>query len=69
MRRMVRLITAILAVGLGSVSGVFGAAPVAPSYLGVEQTIETIRRAWSSPGAPAQPNAPGWNALFDALLD
>jgi len=65
---MVRLITAILAVGLGSLSGVLWAAPVSPSYLGVERTIDEIRRSWSSPGAPAQPNAPGWNALFDALL-
>jgi hypothetical protein len=68
MRPMVKRITAILAVGLGLVSGIFGAAPVVPSYLGVERTIDGIRRSWSSPGAPAQPNAPGWNALFDALL-
>ena len=63
-----RLKTAILAVAIGSVAGVLGAAPVSPSYLGVERTIDEIRRSWSSPGAPAQPNAPGWDALFDALL-
>ncbi len=68
MRRIVRLITAVLAVAIGSVGGVLWAAPASPSYLGVERTIDEIRRSWSSPGAPAQPNAPGWNALFDALL-
>jgi hypothetical protein len=45
-----------------------GAAPAPSSYLGVERTIESIRQSWSSPGAPAQPNRPGWDALFDALL-
>jgi hypothetical protein len=68
MRRMVRLITATLAVSLGLLNGVLWAAPAGPSYLGIERTIAEIRRSWSSPGAPAEPNAPGWNALFDALL-
>ena len=45
-----------------------GAAPAPSSYLGIERTIESIRQSWSSPGAPAQPNRPGWDALFDALL-
>ena len=45
-----------------------GAAPAAPSYHTVERTIERIRGDWEKPGAPAQPNAPGWNALFDATL-
>jgi hypothetical protein len=44
------------------------AAPAAPSYQDVEQTITTIRNAWSKPGAPVDPNAPGWNGFFDALL-
>jgi hypothetical protein len=34
----------------------------------VERTIEEIRKSWSSPGAPPQPNRPGWDALFDAVL-
>jgi hypothetical protein len=68
MRRMERMIAAILAVSLASVSGVLWAAPAARSYLGVERTIDEIRRSWSIKGAPAEPNAPGWNALFDALL-
>jgi len=46
----------------------FGQAPAAPSYLAVEQTIGNIRGEWAKPGAATQPNAPGWNALFDALL-
>ena len=44
-------------------------APAAPTYVGVERTIESIRQAWAKPGARPEPNADGWNALFDALLD
>jgi hypothetical protein len=44
------------------------AAPAAPTYIGVERTIESIRQAWAAPGARPNPNADGWNALFDALL-
>ncbi|HMB03322.1 MAG TPA: hypothetical protein VKP69_06220 [Isosphaeraceae bacterium] len=35
----------------------------------MERSIEAIQKSWSQPGAPAQPNAPGWNAFFDALRD
>ena len=45
------------------------AAPAAPTYVGVERTIESIRQAWAKPGARPEPNADGWNALFDALLE
>jgi hypothetical protein len=45
-----------------------GAAPAAPSYYEVERTIVTVRETWEKPGTVAQPNAPGWNAYFDALL-
>lgn len=45
-----------------------GAAPAAPSYYEVERTVKSIRDAWSKAGAPAEPNAPGWNAFFDAVL-
>ena len=45
----------------------FGAAPAAPSYVGVERAIQDVREGWGKPGAEAQPNAPGWNAFFDAL--
>ncbi|MGP0067943.1 MAG: hypothetical protein ACLQGP_30660, partial [Isosphaeraceae bacterium] len=44
------------------------AAPAAPTYVGVERTIESIRQAWAAPGAKVNPNQDGWNALFDALL-
>ena len=45
------------------------AAPAAPTYVGVERTIESIRQAWSKPGARPEPNADGWNALFNTLLE
>jgi hypothetical protein len=45
------------------------AAPAAPTYVGVERTIESIREAWSKPEARPEPNADGWNALFNTLLD
>jgi hypothetical protein len=45
-----------------------GAAPATPSYHSVERAIDEIRQSWAKPGAPAQPNAPGWNAFFDAML-
>lgn len=45
-----------------------GAAPATPSYHVVERTVQKIRGDWAKPGAPAQPNAAGWNALFDATL-
>jgi hypothetical protein len=35
----------------------------------VERTIGTIQKSWSQPGARQDPNAPGWDALFGALLD
>src|SRR3954462_15200067 len=62
-RRAVRcllLATASLGIGLG-------AAPATPSYHGVERAVDEIRKSWAQPGAPAQPNAQGWNAFFDAM--
>jgi hypothetical protein len=44
-------------------------APAAPTYVGVERTIESLRQAWSAPGARPEPNADGWNALFNTLLE
>jgi len=46
-----------------------GAAPAAPSYYTIEKSIASIRETWAKPGALPQPNAPGWNALFDTLLE
>jgi hypothetical protein len=57
----------IFLVGL-MVSAGIGASPAAPSYQLIEQTIGKIRGDWAKPGAPAQPNAAGWNALFDAMV-
>ena len=69
MRCKMRLTVATVVVGMGVVSAVSAAAPATPSYQGVEQTIETIHQAWSKPGARPQPNRPGWDALFDSVLN
>jgi len=60
--------------GLGSsvltsfaVAASLGAAPAAPSYHGVAHQIAQIRTDWGKPGAAEEPNAPGWNALFDSM--
>ncbi len=42
-------------------------APAAPSYIGVERRIESIRQAWNQAGARPEPNADGWNSLFQSL--
>jgi hypothetical protein len=68
MRGLVRLAIATSVVGIELATAVFAAAPATPSYAGVEQTIQAIRQAWSGPGAPPQPNRPGWDAFFDAVL-
>jgi hypothetical protein len=45
------------------------AAPAAPTHIGVERTIDPIRQAWTAPGARPEPNADGWNSLFNTLLE
>jgi hypothetical protein len=57
------LLLMILAVAVSA-----GAAPAPPSYYVVERTIGKIRADWAKPGSNSQPNASGWNALFDATL-
>jgi len=69
MRQTVRLLVANIAVASALIVATRAAAPVTPSYQGVEQTIQAIRKSWDAPGAAAQPNRPGWDALFDALLN
>ena len=69
MRRKMRLTIATVVVGMELVSAVSAAAPATPSYQGVEHTIESIRQAWSQPGARPQPNRPGWDALFDSVTN
>ncbi len=71
MPRMTRLISALGilgAMGLGWGWARALAAPAAPSYLGIERTIESIRKEWAKPGAPGVPNAEQWNAQLDALM-
>jgi len=57
-----------LACVFGGLSIAMGAAPAAPSYHAVQRPIDDIRKAWATPNATADPNAPGWNAFFNALL-
>lgn len=54
------------AFALGMIGAGLGAAPAAPSYQEVDRTINRVRTAWAVPGV-SDPNAPGWNAFFDAL--
>ncbi|MCA1684711.1 MAG: hypothetical protein LC745_01745, partial [Planctomycetia bacterium] len=65
MRRFRVFKLAVIGVTLGAA---LGAAPAAPSYQAVEATVARVRANWAPLGGPADPNAPGWNALFDALL-
>src|SRR5437764_826982 len=67
-RRMRRLSLVKLFMAAGCLAIGLGAAPATPSYHGVERAIDEIRQSWVKPGAPAQPNAPGWNAFFDAMV-
>ncbi len=72
---MQRLVVATIAAGMlmspgvGSSNSAQAAAPAPTSYNGVEKTISSIRDSLSRPGAVADPNAPGWNVFFDALLN
>jgi hypothetical protein len=72
---MQRLVVATIAAGMlialvvGSPISAEAASPAPSSYTGVENTISSIRENWSRSGGPADPNAPGWNVLFDALLN
>jgi hypothetical protein len=53
----------------GSQGRALAAAPAPSSYAGVEKVISTVRQSWTQPGAPLDPNSPGWEAIFDALLN
>jgi hypothetical protein len=69
MRLAMRRSMMLLAIGLGLVVEANGASTAPPSYHGVKGSIDSIRRSWATPGARPQPNAAGWNTLFDALLN
>ncbi len=71
---MHRLVTATILTGVLAMSGSFGdqgvqAAPAPSNYSNIEKSIATIRAGWARPGAPQDPNAPGWNVFFTAILD
>ena len=51
MRRMVRLLVASIAVTSGVSFAAFAAAPVTPSYQGVEKTIQAISKVLGRPGS------------------
>ena len=55
---------ALIVAGLGAC---LGAAPATPSFVNVEAVIAKVRQEWARPGATPDPNAPGWNALFDSV--
>ncbi len=59
----------LLGWGFGGSRPARAAAPAPTTYQNVEKAIASIRQGWSRPGAAADPNAPGWNAFFDALLN
>lgn len=71
MQGLKRLVMVSLLGGIGWSGGAAVAqlAPAAPTYVGVERTIESIRQAWERPGAHPEPNADGWNSLFNTLLN
>ena len=69
MRQMVRLLVASVAVASGFVLAASAAAPVTPSYQGVERTIQAIRKSWDARGPLRSPIGPGWDAIFDAVLN
>lgn len=52
----------------GLMAAGLGASPAPPSYQRVASVIERVRADWARPGVAADPNAPGWNVLFDTLL-
>src|SRR5262249_6304246 len=68
MRRMVRLLVASIAVSSGLVLAASAAAPVTPSYQGIERSVQAIKKLWDGPAATAQPNRAGWDAICDAVL-
>lgn len=71
---MQRLVSALVAIWIlmGVISETAtrsrAASPATPSYVGVEKRIGEIRANWAKPGSTQDPNAPGWNAFFDAIL-
>jgi hypothetical protein len=67
MRRLVRPLVASIAVSCGLVLAASAAAPVTPSYQGIERSVQAIKKLWEGPAATAQPNRAGWDAICDAV--
>src|SRR5262245_17892740 len=68
MRRLVRPLVASIAVSCGLVLAASAAAPVTPSYQGIERSVQAIKKLWDAPVATAQPNRAGWDSICDAVL-
>ncbi|MDB5353241.1 MAG: hypothetical protein JWN86_4488 [Planctomycetota bacterium] len=64
---MQRTRTWMFALMAGGLAFNLGAAPATPTYINVEAAIARVQQAWATPGVTPDPNAPGWNALFDAI--
>jgi hypothetical protein len=69
MRPTTRLATAAMILVPVCMGPARAASPAATSYSAVERAIGSIRQRMTSPGGQANPYTPGWNALFDAVLD
>lgn len=56
-----------LALVAGTLGVALGAAPATPTYTSIDAKIARVQQAWAAPGATPDPNAPGWNGLFDVV--
>src|SRR4051794_37916212 len=65
---MRRVLAGKLSLAAWALGVALGAAPAAPSYVGVERTIERVRQEWKQEEARPQPHGEGWNTFFDAVL-
>jgi hypothetical protein len=65
--RMQRFVVGKMALAIASLGIGLGAAPAAPTYHSIARTIDGVQKAWNERKDNPDPNAPGWNAFFDAL--
>jgi hypothetical protein len=64
---MSRARAGIVTFGMVCLAAGLGAAPVTPSYLGVEATIERIREDWRKAQAAPRVNTAAWEEYFNAV--
>src|SRR4051812_3700356 len=64
---MLRTRAWMLAFAAGCLGAGLGAAPATPTFVNIDETIARVQKAWAQPGATPDPNAPGWNAVFDGI--